>query len=140
MRYWDTSAIIPLLVQEEASEDRARHLAEDSLIITWWGTRIECVSALNRRLRSGDLDRKGIQQSLRLLDELTNSWAEVLPGDSIRNQAIRLLRVHPLRANDSLQLAAALITAGDTPRTLDFVCGDERLIEAAELEGLRILA
>jgi hypothetical protein len=54
--------------------------------------------------------------------------------------AQRLLRVHPLRAADSLQLAAALAIAGDDPAELGFVCLDQRLVEAARKEGLDVLA
>jgi aminopeptidase N len=53
--------------------------------------------------------------------------------------AQRLLRVHPLRAADSLQLAAALAIAGDDPSELGFVCLDQRLVEAARKEGLDVI-
>jgi len=51
-----------------------------------------------------------------------------------------LLRVHPLRAGDSLQLAAAIIAAEHEPATLEFVSLDERLNEAASREGFRVPA
>jgi len=47
-----------------------------------------------------------------------------------------LLRIHPLRAADSLQLAAALTVAEQEPSSLSFVCLDQRLAEAAIREGL----
>lgn len=57
----------------------------------------------------------------------------------IRVLALRLLRIHALRASDSLQLAAALAAAEATPEALPFVSLDERLREAARLEGLEIV-
>jgi predicted nucleic acid-binding protein len=54
--------------------------------------------------------------------------------------ALRLLRVHALRAADSLQLAAAIVAAEHEPSALEFVSLDERLNEAASREGFRILA
>ena len=39
---------------------------------------------------------------------LEASWNEIDPTDRVRQQAMRLLRVHSLRAADSLQLAAAI--------------------------------
>ena len=42
---------------------------------------------------------------------------EVLPAEAVREQAARLLRLHPLRAADALQLAAALVWADSPPPT-----------------------
>jgi predicted nucleic acid-binding protein len=53
--------------------------------------------------------------------------------------ATRLLRVHPLRAADALQLAAAIIAAEDDPRSLPFVTLDDRLALAAEREGFPVV-
>lgn len=52
---------------------------------------------------------------------------------------MRLLRLHPLRAADALQLAAALVLAEHDPRTLPFVTLDERLALAAEQEGFELM-
>jgi hypothetical protein len=60
----------------------------------------------------------------------------VQPGDLVREQALRLLRVHTLRAADALQLAAALEWAG-APTDADFVTFDDRLREAAVREGFK---
>jgi uncharacterized protein len=51
-----------------------------------------------------------------------------------------LLGRHPLRAADAAQVAAALLIAPSDPSQLTFVCLDARLAEAAEREGLRIVA
>jgi hypothetical protein len=48
---------------------------------------------------------------------------------------MRLLRVHPLRAADSLQLAAAVVASEGDPGELPFVCLDEKLAQAASREG-----
>ena len=50
------------------------------------------------------------------------------------------VRVHPLRAADSLQLAAALASAEEDPSGVGFVCFDIRLNEAASREGFTVLA
>jgi len=52
----------------------------------------------------------------------------------VREQAQRALRLHPPRAADSLQLAAALVAATHQPGALPFVCLDERLDDAAVRE------
>jgi hypothetical protein len=52
--------------------------------------------------------------------------------------AERLLKVHPLRAADSLQLAAAILAADHEPDRLELVCLDEKLGQAAIKEGFRL--
>lgn len=78
-------------------------------------------------------------RALDLLREIALGWQEVLPSDPVRNTAQRLLRVHPLRAADSLQLAAAIVAAEREPPSLDFVGLDDRLNDAAQREGFRIV-
>jgi predicted nucleic acid-binding protein len=139
MRYWDSSAIVPLLVQEKDTESRESMLREDSQIVTWWASRIECASALNRLSREGFLEEKELAQSLRDLEALAETWLEVVPAEDVRRRAIRLLRVHTLRSADAIQLAAALVAAREDPRSLPFLTSDERLRLAAEREGFATL-
>ena len=73
------------------------------------------------------------------LAQLTASWQEVESGDLVRETAIRLLRVHPLRSADSLQLAAAFVAAEGRPSTLEFVTLDDRLALAAQREGFIVI-
>ena len=52
MRFWDSSAIIPLIVEESASA-RMRDLYEsDRGMLVWWGTLVKCRSGLARRERA----------------------------------------------------------------------------------------
>jgi predicted nucleic acid-binding protein len=69
------------------------------------------------------------------LRTLQDAWTEILPGEEVRAHAGRLLRLHPLRSVDGLQLAAALVWAG-TPPGGEIVVFDRRLQEVAYLEGL----
>jgi predicted nucleic acid-binding protein len=50
-----------------------------------------------------------------------------------------MLRVHPLRAADALQLAAATVAAEHDPSSLELVCLDQRLSEAAGKEGFPLV-
>lgn len=139
MRFWDASAIVPLLVAEPASDGMLGLLDADPELLVWWGTPVECVSALARREREGALAAASVTQAVERLRAVAAAWQEVLPGDLVRAAAQRLLRVHPLRAADALQLAAAVVAAEHDAATLPFVCLDERLAEAAAREGFPIL-
>ena len=135
MRYWDASGIVPLLVRQASTEDMERLLAQDPVMVTWWGTPVECLSALLRLVREGRMSAEGMRNAERRLLELRNGWDEVLPGEACRRTAERMLRVHPLRAADALQLAAALIATDHDPGRMEIVCLDQRLSEAAAKEG-----
>jgi uncharacterized protein len=137
MRFWDSSAIIPLLIDETTSHDvRQLHDADPEMAV-WWGTQVECASGFCRLRREGVIDVAEESEMLRSLDDLSHTWNEILPADAIRSNALRLLRVHPLRAGDALQLAAALECRRGSGAE-DFVSFDERLADAARLEGFRL--
>ena len=139
MKYWDSSALVALIVDEPRSAERRATIRRDPVIVTWWGSRIECASALNRLERDHRFEGDGLDRSLDQLELLAASWVEIEPLEQVRRRAIRLLRLHPLRAADALQLAAALMAAGEEPHRLDMVSSDDRLSVAARREGFRIL-
>lgn len=138
MKYWDSSAIIPLLLAEEASPRMDAVVRDDAAIVTWWGTAIECTSALARLEREGGLSPGDMRSAMTRLRHSTLGWAEVPANDDVRDQAVRLLRVHRLRAADAVQIAAAIVAADFQTGTLDFVTLDVRQGEAAEREGFRV--
>jgi predicted nucleic acid-binding protein len=139
MKFWDSSAIIPLCLQEPISEQVRAVLKADEDIVVWWTTRLECLSALERRHREGALPAETQLKSRAVLFALATAWSEVLPGERVRQRAERLLAIHPLRAADALQLAAALIWAEEAPQGLEVVCLDKNLREGALKEGFTVL-
>jgi predicted nucleic acid-binding protein len=100
---------------------------------------VECTSALARLEREGGIGRDALGAALERLRKLAGVWDEVQPATRVREIAQRLLRSHPLRAGDALQLAAAVEFADDAPGELDFVCFDQRLADAASRVGLRVI-
>ena len=139
MRFWDSSAIISLLVREATSGTLKALLEEDLAVAAWWSTPIECTSAIGRRERSGEMDADEIVLALSRLAELAESWTEVAPSKPVRDTAVRLVRAHELRAADALQLAAAIVASESQPETLELVTLDDRLATAAAREGFRVL-
>ena len=136
--FWDSSALVPLCVQEITSRQAQSQLRK-SMPVVWWGSSVEVHSAIARLHRLGklnDLDRQGALSRLNLL---SRGWREVLPGDHLRDLATRLLDTYELRAADSLQLAAALTWCQQRPRKRDFLCVDERLGKAALAAGFSVL-
>jgi predicted nucleic acid-binding protein len=107
-------------------------------MVVWWGTRIECHSALRRREREGGLLSADILHALKRLASLAESWLEVEPHDALRIRAERILKAHHLRAADALQLAAAIIACGEQTMNVHFLTADARLAKAAETEGFEV--
>jgi predicted nucleic acid-binding protein len=138
LRFWDASAIVPLAVDEPARPSAERAFRDDPHMVVWWAAEIECVSAIARLERADLLSHVQVAEAIERLEDLKAAWDEVDPVDEVRRIARRLLRVHALRAADSLQLAAAIVGSEDDPSTLDLVSLDERLVEAARREGFSI--
>ena len=139
MRFWDASALIPLLAEEPASAAIRAILREDRALCVWWAARTECLSGLQRRLRDETLGRRGFDTAKRRLFELESASTVVQPAEGVRERAERLLAVHVLRAADAFHVAAALLATGDHPRGFAFVTLDVRQGEAAEREGFQVL-
>lgn len=139
MKFWDASAVVPLLVAEPSSLRLRRLAKSDPEMLAWWGTEVECASAIARRERDGTLAEPAVRSALDRLSRAAAVWHEVEPTDATREAARRLLRVHPLRAADALQLAAALLAARNRPSTLEFVTLDDRLAGAARIEGFAVI-
>jgi len=139
MRYWDTSALLPLLVQEKSTEDVTEWLRKDSSIITWWASEVECWSALARLEREAPEQKAVLKNAFSRLKIWRTSWHIVQPTGLVKESASRLLRVHSLRTADALQLAAASIASQNKPDSFQFVSLDHRLSIAAEREGFDVL-
>lgn len=139
MRFWDTSAIVPLCVSEPVSPLTRRLAESDPSLAVWWASRTECLSALVRRRREGHFGPTAEKHACRALEALAREWSEVLPTEALRKRAERLLGVHPLRAADAFQLAAALVWSRGETRGHHFICFDERLRAAARREGFLVL-
>ena len=139
MRFWDASAIVPLLVQEPATRRMQTIARQDPDMLVWWGSSVECVSALARLERAAALDQKRAALAFDRLSELADGWHEIEPNEIVRENAMRFLRVHPLRAADALQLGAAFAAAERRPSSLQVITLDERLADAARKEGFLLV-
>jgi hypothetical protein len=139
VRFWDASAILPLLVPEYRTPAVVEVMRDDPAVAVWWATQVECATALARLDREGRLSEAARGVASRRLTGVANTWTEVPPLERVRDQAIRLVRIHPLRATDALQLAAAVVLSDYEPKALPFVTLDDRLAAAARREGFEVL-
>lgn len=139
MRFWDSSALVPTLVEEPTSAAMRALTRDDRGVSVWWGTLVECAAAVSRRERETPADAAKAAETLKALRAVAETWVEIPPTARIRESALRLVRIHDLRAADALQLAAARVASDDQPESLPFVTLDERLADAARREGFPVL-
>lgn len=139
MRFWDTSALVPLVVRESTSPTIERLLLEDERIVVWWSSRVALEGALARRFRSGNLAEPDLTQARDDLSDLLDGSVEIAPTVEIRRRAVELLYRHELRAADALQLASALTWADENPVGADLICLETRFRSAAAAAGFTVL-
>jgi predicted nucleic acid-binding protein len=127
-----------MVAQDDPGVVLEKLYGDGSGIWVWWVTPVEIASSIARRERSKEISAQTATLAYTTLARMGATWHEVLPGEPLRESAKRLLRIHPLRAADSLQLASALALAAAELEPLEFVCCDTRLSEAAAREGLNV--
>jgi predicted nucleic acid-binding protein len=137
--FWDSSALVPLCIQESTSRQVRSYLRRFAPVV-WWASPVEVHSAVARLHRSGAVNEIEMQGALSRLALLRRGWREILPNDPLRELASRLLDAYTLRASDSLQLAAALTWCQQRPTQRRFISGDRRLCDAAEAAGFLVIA
>ncbi len=135
MKFWDSSALVALLVKEKETRYCLKTLSDDQEMLVWCLSKVEVISALCRRLRDGAFGEEEFQKAKGHLNDLIERAYEVQAFEKVRARALRLLEVHPLRAADACQLAAVLVATQEDPHRLAMVCFDQNLKNAALKEG-----
>jgi uncharacterized protein len=141
--YLDTSGLIKRYVTESGSSwvRRLFQPEDDHFFITCRLTMPEVYSALARRLREGSVSKASYDTNIHAFqNDSTTVYRYIELTLDVVNSSRHLLEQYPLRANDAVQLASALIAnhslaeAGLAP--LLFLSADKRLIDVAVAEGL----
>jgi len=138
VRFWDSSAVVPLLIQQERSSRAAAWVSGDDAMVMWTLTPVEVVSALRRLVREGALSEDAARVAEVRLGEVLARSHIVIDVEAVKSLAARLLRLHPLRAFDALQLGAALHWTEGNPQGRTLHTLDNRLAQAAEREGFLV--
>jgi len=137
LRFWDSSALVPLIIDEPTSMVVRRLMMRDSHIIASYLTPVEITSSLWRRRHHREISAEAHLRADAAFAEITRRWSAISAPEAVE-RAIDLLARHPLRAADSVQLASALL-ARERFGHLPFVTFDLDLMDAARAEGFTVL-
>lgn len=139
MRFWDSSAIAPLVIGDRFSEAVLTLYQSDPRMTVWCLSEVEVWSAVTRKRHEGAIGSPGMRIAREHLKRFSEHWIEINDVPAVARRARRLLEVHRIRAADAMQVAAALYAVGDAPEQTEFVTFDERLADCVEREGFRIV-
>ena len=103
--------------------------------IVWALSPVEVHSALVCKRADGSLDPADFLAARNRANLFFSAATQVVVVEQVVARALRVLDLHPLRAADAMQLAAALVVSRERPETLPFVTLDARLAQVAEREG-----
>jgi predicted nucleic acid-binding protein len=131
--YFDTSALVPLLIAEPGSPaarqlwDGATRVASVRLVYP------EARAALAQARRQDRLTARQLRTAVRSLDEIYTQLDTVEVTETLAHHAGELAEQHRLRGYDAVHLAAALLISDPD---LVLATGDLELLAAATASGL----
>jgi predicted nucleic acid-binding protein len=139
LRYWDSSALIPLLLTEPRTPEILEIYRQDPAMAVWCLTPYEIWAAIARRRKEGRLRSPDIRTLRVRLSALARDWTVIRDPDAIGKTAYRILDVHGLGPAQAIQISAALAIVGGSADEIPFVTLDDRVAQAAIAEGLSIM-
>lgn len=137
MRYFDASALVKRYVRERGTA-KVRRLLTSDVPVTSRLSAVEIASALARRAREGAFSDAARDRAAAAFDADLASMLVVELTAAISARAQALVRRHALRAGDAIQLASCLYIQEELGDETSFVAFDDRLANAARLEGLAV--
>lgn len=136
--FWDSSSLVPICIAQHPATPIRKLISRHDVVVCWC-TPVEIRSAFARLVRTGELTAAEHSRAQRSLDVMRRSWREMQPTEALRAHAEALVDRFPLKAADSLQLAAALAWCGDSPQGRPFISGDRQLLLAASQLGFHAI-
>ena len=134
--YLDTSSLFKLYVEEEGSEDIAKmSRAADAISISRVGY-AELRGSLARAQRAHRLTAAAYRDAVELFNGKWSTYAVREVTEPLVRLAGDLAAKHFLRGFDAIHLASAVTIQQELGEPITFSASDDRLMEAAEAEGL----
>ena len=139
MIYFDSSALVKRYTEEAGTDFVKSILATNGLITTSKLTYPEMLSALMRKVRAGEIERKTFNG---IVDKFDKDWDHILVLD-FHNDLLPIVKIliekHPLKAADAIHLSSALWLKLSSKVDVTFVASDSNLLKAAAAEKLQVM-
>lgn len=135
--YFDTSAIVPLLIEETGTEVASEFWDRADRVVSVRLAHVEARAALAHAARIGRISPHQLRSTTQDLDNLLSQLALVDIDDDLISEAGDLAEMQALRAYDAVHLAAAWRI---NDRDVVVVAGDRALLAAAKTVGLAVAA
>lgn len=135
--YFDTSAIVPLIINEATSDLCGRVWNESSRVVSVRLLYPEARAALAKAERIGRITRTQLTAAVTQLDAIIAEVDHIEVTADLAQVAGELSQVHGLRGYDAVHLAAARVVAG---ADLMLITGDADLAAAAIALGITVSA
>jgi predicted nucleic acid-binding protein len=139
MDFWDTSALVSYLIEEQASPWARRLLRDQGRVAVSAVAKVELLSALYRSWREGRLTELETQRAVSEFDYLCRFSHLVKPSPRVLDHAGRFVKIYPLRTLDALQLGSAKVWQAHFGPESRFVTCDGPLPLVAAQEGFEVL-
>ena len=133
--YFDTSAIVPLLIEEDGSERAASLWNSSDRIVSVRLFYLETRAALAQAQRLGCITARNLRAVVDELDALLAEMDIVEVDETLAHRAGSLSEVHPLRGHDAVHLAAAERLRDPS---VVLVAGDTALLETGTSVGIAV--
>lgn len=133
LTYFDTSALLKLLVEEDRSDVAAEAWSAADVLVSSRLVIVEARAALASANRDGRLTGGALAEAKTQLSELAESLTLVEAGEEVVDDAGDLAEQEALRGYDAVHLATALAVDATVLAT-----DDKALVAAAARRGLHI--
>ncbi len=138
MAFWDSSAIVPLSVNEKSSRLARNLWRQFAKNFVWSESVVEVSSAFARLEREGKINKPTRLKLENRLLFVEAQWVKIETTSRIIEIGRTFPALYGLKAMDCLQLAAALVWCNEYPKNRNFIAGDGKLLKAAESAGFTI--
>jgi predicted nucleic acid-binding protein len=136
--YMDTSAYLKLFISERGSED-ALVQARRSKLLSSAILPVECVSALSRRHRLGEIEDAVLETLLKTIKKHILSVEIIRITDEILNKAEDVCLRSEARAMDAIHIASALVFQESAGINVGFITSDTKQAESVRITGMKTL-
>ena len=90
MRYWDSSALIALHLEQQATAQVRDIYAKDPDVLTWTLSDVEVRSGIARLGRDGAIDQAGVQTAIARIESFWEMVHEIYLVEAVKPRAKRL--------------------------------------------------